>query len=883
MPTEYDISRAFKKIENELMDSMMRNLKRHKAEELKEGFNWEQWQALQLKELERYRKENADKFTDDFTDINAKVEQLFKQTAQDSQTKQENYVLEQIKKGDFTPTQTKDTTFFNLNDDKLNVLIERTKADFTRAEYAVLRKANDQYRQIIFDAQVYASVTNDYNRAVDMATKDYLMHGLQSVEYKNGARHNISDYARMAVRTGNKRAYLMGEGNTHDKYGIHTVRVNKRTQACPKCVGFLGKVLVDDVYSGGTRSEAMNLNVPTLSDAVAKGFLHPNCKDIYSLYIEGVSRPPVPWTKEEINDITNAYNEEQQLQHAEDMAESYKRMAKYSLDPDNVAKYQARSDLWDLRVNELKNNAPVTPIPAVIPQTIAYTATSNTFKGFAMKGLKSSATGKGASWQMKLNPNLNDYTQIIKHTEDLAKQMPGQLDAVLKIQYQNAINKAEEEVLKLKAQKAPLSAYGGIGKKKKAWQKKLDIITTNEEIAKLQTDIADIQAHKANALPADKTFSGIWKQDVKLSEYDQYESKISAKIDYYIDKIDEWNTKGVSVYGHSQSYVDAKVQGLTDLMNSVIEFEQEGNNYKLISDQFDNALKLKQDELDKAQDKLDTLLNVKKKASAKAVITEAQRNKADFYYDIRQADKDYRSITSKAWLNSSRSAQESGYWYTYGSGAHNRPLRGYTNDHYPTWQDIDFKGVGKVSLDNEGRTNVLDLAEMIEQSIIPEDKWFARGLQDNNRNEAIVHFFGEDRNWLLNAPESELKAKLIGKVVTDEAYLSHGVVKSAGWGGHRFETFAPKGTQALYVEPFSHYGDGSYNGFYWDGKATQTSFGESEMLFQAMTDYEILDVEVVGYGNSRQFKVKTQVVYQRSAKEIRDIWEKRMKAIGKTI
>lgn len=371
---EYDLSRAFKRIENELIDSMMRNLERHKAEETEYGFNWEQWQALQLKELERYRIKNRKLFTGRFTDLNKQIETLYRTTCQNAQTEQEKFILEQIKKKDFTPTQTKDTQFFNVNDDKLNILIERTKADFTKAEYAVLRKADDVYRQTIFDAQVYANTTNDYNKAVDMATHDFLMKGLQSIQYKNGARHNIEEYARMAIRTGNKRAYLMGEGNARDEYGIHTVRVNKRTQACPKCVGFLGKVLVDDVYSGGTAKEAEQAGVPTLSQAIAQGFLHPNCKDIYSTYLDGVSKPATPWTKEEIEEIVGDYNQEQEINHAEDMRDSYARMAKYALSPDNKTKYQARADQWDTRINELKTTPPKPVEPPVV--NVASQATS---------------------------------------------------------------------------------------------------------------------------------------------------------------------------------------------------------------------------------------------------------------------------------------------------------------------------------------------------------------------------------------------------------------------------------------------------------------------------------------------------------------------------
>ena len=49
----YDVSRAFERIENELLESMIRNLKKHKAEETELGFEWPQWQAVQLEEVPR--------------------------------------------------------------------------------------------------------------------------------------------------------------------------------------------------------------------------------------------------------------------------------------------------------------------------------------------------------------------------------------------------------------------------------------------------------------------------------------------------------------------------------------------------------------------------------------------------------------------------------------------------------------------------------------------------------------------------------------------------------------------------------------------------------------------------------------------------------------
>lgn len=54
---------------------------------------------------------------------------------------------------------------------------------------------------------------------VDMATQDFLAAGFNCIENKNGARHTISDYADMAIKTANKRAYLRGEGVKRNEWG----------------------------------------------------------------------------------------------------------------------------------------------------------------------------------------------------------------------------------------------------------------------------------------------------------------------------------------------------------------------------------------------------------------------------------------------------------------------------------------------------------------------------------------------------------------------------------------------------------------------------------------------------------------------------------------
>ena len=272
---DYDVGKTFSRIEDALIRSMMRNLEHHRAEETKEGLQWEQWQVLQLKALEDYKRSNRKVFGERFSVVNGRIDEMMQGAYEQGGTEQEIRILKAMQKG-LTLQKMPDMAtaqFFRLNQRKVDSLIKATVHDMQRAETAVLRMANDKYRRIIFDAQMYAnSGAGTYEKAIDMATKDFLSAGLNCIEYKNGARHTISDYADMAVRTANKRAYLEGEGIKRREWGINTVIVNKRGNACPLCLPFVGKVFIDDVWSGGRRSDG---RYPLLSEAIAAGLYHP--------------------------------------------------------------------------------------------------------------------------------------------------------------------------------------------------------------------------------------------------------------------------------------------------------------------------------------------------------------------------------------------------------------------------------------------------------------------------------------------------------------------------------------------------------------------------------------------------------------------------------
>lgn len=354
---EYDIEEAFQEIEEELINSMIRNMKRHRAEETEEGIEWEQWQVKQLQALERYKRENRKRFQSKFSDINAKIEEMIRKSREMGNMDQEIELLEMMKKGlfgNFVPKISETVSeFFRLNDRKLEALVKATKENMFKAETAMLRMANDQYRKTIFNVQVYANTSSGtYEKAVDMATKDFLSRGINCIEYANGARVSIDQYVKMAIQTANKRAYLAGEGEKRKEWGISTVIMNKRGAACPKCVKFAGKVLIDDVWSGGSAKDG---KYPLMSLAIQKGLYHPNCKDKHTTYFEGISEEPKPLSKSEIELNSKQYTIQQQQKYYERQVRKYKRLEEGSLDEENQRKYREKRIEWQNKNKILVN------------------------------------------------------------------------------------------------------------------------------------------------------------------------------------------------------------------------------------------------------------------------------------------------------------------------------------------------------------------------------------------------------------------------------------------------------------------------------------------------------------------------------------------------
>lgn len=344
----YDIGEVFQKIEEDMIASMARNLKRHLNTEKEEGINYAMWQSEQLAALNEFKRNNKSLFGRYFSTINEQIEEVLKKAHESGKMDQEAQILEAIMEGWSTalkPSGTIQGAFFRINDRKLKALINSVTNDMKKAETAMLRRANDEYRKILFNSQAYYNTgAGTLPQCVDMATKDFLSRGISCIEYANGARVGIDSYARMAIRTAQTRAYLLGESAKRDEWGISTVIVNKRGVACPKCLQYVGRVFYDDVW--GSAPIPSPEKYPRLSEAIAGGLYHPNCKDIHTTYFEGISEPPEPMTEREKKEASRVYNLEQQQRYNERQIRKYKRLSAGSLDPENRGRYYKKLSEW---------------------------------------------------------------------------------------------------------------------------------------------------------------------------------------------------------------------------------------------------------------------------------------------------------------------------------------------------------------------------------------------------------------------------------------------------------------------------------------------------------------------------------------------------------
>lgn len=329
--TAKEIADLFVELELHLIESLKRNLSRHRKQEEDEGGaggvpeKWESWQSAKLRDIRRFQQEN---------------QQILGEYQSTIDTETENLLREQYAEGG-------SGGFFHTSDDRLKALIDGMQRNEARAEKAALRYMNDVYRHTILKtATAMTAGGMTVQQATDQATKDFLAHGINCVQYSNGRLVNIASYAEMALRTCATRAMLMGEARQRERMGIDTVLVSQYGACSDTCLPWQGRVYIDDVFQDyhGPRGSSFGVSrngrqYMLLSVAIKGGLFHPNCRHTITTWIEGVSRMPKPMDPAQIEKVSKL---EQQQRRMELEVRKAKREAACLTDPEAVREAKRR-------------------------------------------------------------------------------------------------------------------------------------------------------------------------------------------------------------------------------------------------------------------------------------------------------------------------------------------------------------------------------------------------------------------------------------------------------------------------------------------------------------------------------------------------------------
>lgn len=366
---------------------------------------------------------------------------------------------------------------------------------------------------------------------------------------------------------------------------------------------------------------------------------------------------------------------------------------------------------------------------------------------------------------------------------------------------------------------------------KAEWQQKLNEKLIAEQKKALAKQQVELEAQKAAVQQQlddfeVKTYSGIWyNKDVTTADWAGL--NIEGKKKYYEGKfITETDPDLMQKY--------------QDLYKQLEELDTEGKAYADIQ----KELKQIQSQITKVQADLKKLEQGGIIDSVDDAFSQERKDAAIWAKTTKEADDVLRDTCGEVWRTSSPIQKNAIYDYTQSYHKFNEPLRGIE------YGSEKFLGVGNVDLDQIGvsyqgwkpgqmRKEINAMTDIISKSTYKEDFW----LQRDCRFKGMDKFFNVPMDRLQSATQAELEQLLLNTTPTEYGFCSCGVAKGKGFSGDIIlNIYAPSGTQMMYVEPFSAFGNGG--GKNWDGIAKQGSFGqESEIILQQGTKFRVTKVE----------------------------------------
>ena len=369
---------------------------------------------------------------------------------------------------------------------------------------------------------------------------------------------------------------------------------------------------------------------------------------------------------------------------------------------------------------------------------------------------------------------------------------------------------------------------------------------------------------KLDAIP-NKTYSGIWLDDVTLADYESKAASIAKKKQWYLDELD--TLKPLS----SEPWAAAKIAKYQKYVDDLDEFESLGKKY-IEAQKEVKAAKLALQKAKGPVAKFDP-----------SEYTDEAKAAARSFSSANAADKFHRPYLDSIWDEGTEYEHYSVWEYTQNSNPINKSLSGY----HDSWSRSRFLGLGNTELGYEDgwrhfdtatfnkkfgvdghkdyKSVVKNLTKMIDKSEMPESVFLVRGSDKNGLAgllEGDLLSFSDASKLLQSGDAKKIKAALEGQVFTNHSYMSTGIASGTGFGGDvKYKIFAPKGTHAIYAEPASYYGNtvGMNEKLYKVGQSYSSIGHEAEVIIQRGTDFRITKVDVDRWGD---ITIEMEVVNQ---------------------
>ena len=339
-------------------------------------------------------------------------------------------------------------------------------------------------------------------------------------------------------------------------------------------------------------------------------------------------------------------------------------------------------------------------------------------------------------------------------------------------------------------------------KKPKTAAKKTATATVNSQTAAVVNtadDLDDLEKAKEQFAIAkgnldslgSKTYSGIWKQDVSLSDYEAKAPAIQAKKDYYLAEMDKLANDPTYATQYSAAEKTQQIAKYQKYLDDLDEFEMNGKLYV----QYSKAYK-------DAAEEVKRLTPVGERFGPEAY-TQARRDMAAWAKtgtDYHTLDQYYDDVAKKVHATRTSIEKEAYDHYTWGSMPFNSPLAGYEGDRYTR-----FIGVGKVDINVGGYgEKIRGLTSLIEKSTYDQDIW----IQSAQGEITIETFLGIKPGTLSHMSVADAQA-FVGVENKIPQFISGAVQKGGGTynpGNMTVNIYCPSGSEMLYVRQDGHFG-----------------------------------------------------------------------------